>query len=322
MSTRRPRSSRWSTPASRRTMCSSASTPTTRSGRARAARRAARLGWINTKMLDETGDEAKSQGWTPFILDTNGNGKRDEGYVEPNQPVDPDQGQAHPRRLLRRCRRAGRRHRSGARRLGYPGSVVRVDPPARTRPRPRSRKSTRCRRRAISPRGRTSTAKASVWAAARERTSRRASTAASAKVRSTARPRPASTAPRAGRSIRCRARSSAASPTAAAAEARYYTWVDQHDTLGLGKDVPIATGNQNDSLIALKDGKMINLVVPYPMGFCAKGLDGRIDDRQCRLEGPRRVVEHRQPHALPPRRRQGQEPKVVKFQLRPDPLAK
>ena len=35
----------------------------------------------------------KSQGWTPFILDTNGNGKRDD-YVEPDQPVDPDQGQA------------------------------------------------------------------------------------------------------------------------------------------------------------------------------------------------------------------------------------
>ena len=47
-------------------------------------------------------------------------------------------------------------------------------------------------------------------------------------------------------------------------ETPYYAWVDQHDTLGLGKDVPIATGNQNDSLIALKDGHMINLVVPYP----------------------------------------------------------
>src|SRR5258706_4727947 len=32
--------------------------------------------------------EAKSQGWTPLIIDTNGNGKRDD-YVEPNQPVDP-----------------------------------------------------------------------------------------------------------------------------------------------------------------------------------------------------------------------------------------
>jgi hypothetical protein len=35
-------------------------------------------------------------------------------------------------------------------------------------------------------------------------------------------------------------------------------------------DVPFATGNQNESIIALKDGKMINFVVPYPMGFYAK----------------------------------------------------
>ena len=39
-------------------------------------------------MFDETGDAAKAQGWSPFIVDTNGNGKRD-AYVEPNEPVDP-----------------------------------------------------------------------------------------------------------------------------------------------------------------------------------------------------------------------------------------
>ena len=41
------------------------------------------VGWFNRKMFEETGDEQKSQGWTPLILDTNGNGKRDE-WVEPN----------------------------------------------------------------------------------------------------------------------------------------------------------------------------------------------------------------------------------------------
>ena len=46
------------------------------------------VGWLNTKMFDETHDEVRSQGWTALILDTNGNGKRD-AYVEPNQPVDP-----------------------------------------------------------------------------------------------------------------------------------------------------------------------------------------------------------------------------------------
>src|SRR5438477_10381418 len=28
------------------------------------------VGWLNRKMFEETGDEVKSQGWTPFILDT------------------------------------------------------------------------------------------------------------------------------------------------------------------------------------------------------------------------------------------------------------
>src|SRR5215216_5685032 len=46
------------------------------------------VGWLNTKMFDETHDEVKSQGWTALVMDTNGNGKRD-AYVEPNQPVDP-----------------------------------------------------------------------------------------------------------------------------------------------------------------------------------------------------------------------------------------
>ena len=36
------------------------------------------VGWLNRKMFEETGDEQKSQGWTALVLDTNGNGKRDE----------------------------------------------------------------------------------------------------------------------------------------------------------------------------------------------------------------------------------------------------
>ena len=36
------------------------------------------VGWLNTKMFDETGDAAKAQGWTALVLDTNGNGRRDD----------------------------------------------------------------------------------------------------------------------------------------------------------------------------------------------------------------------------------------------------
>ena len=62
------------------------------------------------------------------------------------------------------------------------------------------------------------------------------------------------------------------------AESSYYTWVDQHNTFGLGKDVPMSTANLIDGVRALKDGKMVSLRVPYPLGFYAKGFDGRIDD--------------------------------------------
>ena len=42
------------------------------------------VGWLNTRLFDRTGDEAKAQGWTALILDVNGNGTRD-AYVEPDQ---------------------------------------------------------------------------------------------------------------------------------------------------------------------------------------------------------------------------------------------
>jgi hypothetical protein len=46
------------------------------------------VGWVKMKTFFETGDSAKSQGWTPIVVDTNGDGKRD-AYVEPNDPLDP-----------------------------------------------------------------------------------------------------------------------------------------------------------------------------------------------------------------------------------------
>ena len=45
-------------------------------------------GWFDTRIYDKTKDETKAQGWTVFVVDTNGNGKRD-AYVEPDQPLDP-----------------------------------------------------------------------------------------------------------------------------------------------------------------------------------------------------------------------------------------
>jgi hypothetical protein len=45
-------------------------------------------GWLNTRVLDETGDAQKAQGWAPFVLDLVGDGKL-HAYVEPDQPPEP-----------------------------------------------------------------------------------------------------------------------------------------------------------------------------------------------------------------------------------------
>jgi hypothetical protein len=70
-----------------------------------------------------------------------------------------------------------------------------------------------------------------------------------------------------------------------AEENPYYMWVDQHNILGLGANVPFETGNQSDALHALVGGQIVELRVPYPMGFFAKGLEGRIDDPNAGWKG-------------------------------------
>ena len=102
----------------------------------------------------------------------------------------------------------------------------------------------------------------------------------------------------------------------------YYMWVDQFDTLGLGKDVPIATGNLSDSLHALVDGKWVELRVPYPMGFFSKGMDGRVDDPGAGWKGKGLWSNYAQRAPFHIEGGKGTRPKVVKFQLRPDPLAR
>jgi hypothetical protein len=105
-------------------------------------------------------------------------------------------------------------------------------------------------------------------------------------------------------------------------ESSYYAWVDQHNTLGLGKDVPVITGNLFDGLHALVDGKFITLRLPYPLGFYAKGLDGRIDDPQAGWKG--RGLWSSSGDRTPwfAEGGKGTKPFAVQFQVRPNPLAR
>lgn len=92
--------------------------------------------------------------------------------------------------------------------------------------------------------------------------------------------------------------------------------------LGLGTNTPINTGNGSEGLLALKDGKFVVMRVPYPTGFYAKWMDGRIDDLRTGWKGRGlwTTIGSRAPWHMETGK--GTTSKVFHFQLRPDPLAK
>ena len=103
----------------------------------------------------------------------------------------------------------------------------------------------------------------------------------------------------------------------------YYNWIDQFDTLGLGANRPIVNGSFSDSMLVLQpNGEFLVLRVPYPLGFYTRGLDGRIDDPRAGWKG-RGVYANYGPNAVwHMEGGKGTLSAVVKFQMRPNPLAK
>ena len=275
------------------------------------------VGWLNTKVFEETGDSAKSQGWTALVLDTNGNGKRDD-YVEPNAPVDPTKDKRLGQVFYAVMPSPVDGTVWGTLRAS-PGSIVRLDPGPNP-PATALAEIYNVPAPGFGPRGGDIDSKGVVWVSL-----------ASGHI---------------GSFDRSKCKGPLNGPTATgdhcpegwtfhqypgpgfegigenSAESSYYSWVDQHDTFGLGKDVPVSTANLMDGLVALKDGKMISLRVPYPLGFYAKGLDGRIDDPNAGWKGRGLWTSSgdRAPWLIEGGK--GMKPMAVHFQLRPDPLAK
>ena len=271
-------------------------------------------GWLDTKVFDQTGDAEKAQGWAPWVLDTNGNGKLDD-YTEPGQPMDP----------AKDMRIAG----SGTYAVmpspvdgsiwytwnvfaGRSG-IIRFDPKTKLS------EVYYVAAPGFGPRGGDIGAKGVVWVSL-----------ASGHL---------------GSFDRAKCKGPLNGPTATgdhcpegwtfykypgpgfqgigdnSAEASYYTWVDQHNAVGLGNDVPISTADENDGYAALVDGKMVMLRVPYPLSYYAKGLDARIDDPQAGWKG--RGLWGSEGDRTPWLKEggKGMTPMAVHIQIRPDPLA-
>ena len=107
------------------------------------------------------------------------------------------------------------------------------------------------------------------------------------------------------------------------ADFHYYNWVDIFNTLGLGQDVPIATGSGSDSLIAWipETAEFVQMRVPYPLGFYSRGLDGRIDDPDVGWKGRGIWANYGTNFNWHTEGGKGTTSKMVKFQIRPDPLS-
>jgi hypothetical protein len=283
------------------------------------------VGWLNVKMWDQTHDEEKSQGWTPLIIDTNGNGKRDE-WVEPDKPVDPTKD----KRLNAAFYGVTVSPKDGSiwgTVLGFPGSVVRLVPGSNPTTTALAEvyevpwNNPKASVQGFSPRGLDIDTNGVVWVVL-----------ASGHMASFDRSKckgplngPNATGqhcPEGWALYQSPGPKFKGVSDYGSADSHYYDWVDQFDTFGLGKNVPIATGNDSDSLLALVNGKWVILRVPYPIGFFAKGLDGRIDDPKTGWKGKglwstwaTRTMFHSETG-------KGTMSKVVHFQLRPDPLAR
>ncbi len=280
------------------------------------------VGWLNRKLFEETGDEVKSQGWTALILDTNGNGKRDAS-VEPDAPLDPIKDKRYGGGFY-----AVAPAPDGSvwgTQLGYPGAVIRLNPgsnpPETALAEVYEPPFNDPKNPGFSPRGGDVDRDGVYWTAL-----------ASGHLASFDRRKckgplngPKATGQHCpeGWTLYAEPLPQMTGVTdPGSAEGSYYTWVDQFDTLGLGRNIPINTGNASEALLALKDGKWVVLRVPYPLGFYTKWMDGRIDDPKGGWKGRGlwATVSTRAPFHMEGGK--GTTSKVIKVQVRPDPLAR
>jgi hypothetical protein len=300
------------------------------------------VGWLNTRMWDQTHDAAKSQGWTALVLDTNGNGKRDPYFVTEQKVVTAPSGESlgissvlngrgdatHDTRLNAAFYgiTVGPDGMIWGSVLGFPGGIVRLNPG----PNPPETAlaeyyevpwhNPKAPVWGFSPRGMDIDGNNVVWVAL-----------ASGHFASFDRGK-------------CKGRLNGPEATgqhcpegwtlyptpgpnfhnvtgSGSADSHYYDWVDRFDTLGLGKNTPIITGNGSDSLLALVNGKFIIMRVPYPLGFFAKGMDGRIDDPSAGWKGKGVWTTWGTRTPFHSETGKGTTSKVVHVQIRPTPLA-
>ena len=260
------------------------------------------VGWLNTKMFDQTGDAAKSQGWTALVLDTNGNGKRD-AYVEADQPADPakDTRINSPFYAVMPSPADGSIWGST---LGVPGAVVRLAPGSNP-PETALAEIYSVPMPGFGARGADIDRQGVVWVSLGSghmgSFDRRKCKAPLNGPKATGDhcPEGWSFHQYPGPGFRGIGENSA--------ESSYYSWVDQHNTFGLGQrraDVDRQPERRPHRVRQRPDGRPARAVSDR---LLRQGLRRPHRRSEGRLEGTRAVGRQRRPHAVADRRRQGDE---------------
>jgi hypothetical protein len=281
-------------------------------------------GWFDVKVWDKTHDEQQAQGWSAFVVDSNGNGKRD-AYTEPNQPADP----AKDKRLNVQYYGDSPAPDGSVWGTvqGMPGALGRFVPGAHPPDTALTEyyevpwKVANATTQGFAPRGMDVDSRNVVW-----------TVLSSGHLASFDRSKckgplngPTATGQHCVEGwtlYRLPGPNYKGAVESASADSAYYDFVDRFDLLGVGKDVPIATGNLSEGLLALVDGRFMTFRVPYPMGFFAKGMDGRIDNPAAGWKGKAIFTTYATRAPFHVEGGKGTTSKLVKFQVRPDPLAK
>ena len=287
----------------------------------------AEVGWINTEMYDETGDERISQGWCPQVIDTNGDGRITKPWNEPPRRGDTTEPGFDPALDTRVAVYSYGVIPSPVDASvwvvsdDFPGRLLRLDPGDNPPESCISELYVVPVDRGYRSRGLDIDRNGVVWTALAGSSHfasfdrRKCTVFGGPGIREgrqcdegwTFYPMP-------GPSYQ---------NTDIGADFHYYNWVDQFNTLGLGENVPIANGSNSDSLLALDPdtGEWVVLRVPYPQGFHSRGLDGRIDDPNGGWKGRGVYATYGADAAWHVEGGPDETGNLVRFQIRPDPLA-
>jgi hypothetical protein len=277
-------------------------------------------GWVNSKVWDETKDAGKAQGWTEFIVDTNGNGKRD-AFVGQQDPVDPTKDKKIGGSFYAVMTSPVDGSVWGSV-LGFPGALIRVAPGTNPPETALAEIYSVPVDKGFSPRGADVDKEGVAWVvlasghlASFDRRKCKGPLNGPNAASGNACPEGWTFYPVPGPNFK-------GDVVTAAADSNYYNWSDKFNSLGLGENVQIATSNLGGALLALVNGKWVVLRVPYPLGFYAKSINGRIDDPKAGWKGRGLWTGWANRSPWHNEGGKGTTSKAIHFQVRPNPLAK